>query len=81
MKGAVTLSPTAKRVTSSPTCATTPAHSWPGMCGSFTESSWPCQACQSLRHTPVACTVITAPLDGQAGSGSSTISGAARNAS
>src|SRR5699024_2437150 len=75
-----TRSPTAKPVTSSPTSATTPANSWPGTCGSCTESSCPCQACQSLRHTPVACTEITAPRGGHAGSGTSVISGTAPSA-
>src|SRR5699024_8810602 len=74
-------SPTAKPATSSPTSATTPANSWPGMCGSCTESSCPCQACQSLRHTPVACTAITAPRGGHEGSGTSTIAGADPKAS
>src|SRR5699024_3082296 len=81
MNGAVTRSPTAKPATSSPTSATTPANSWPGMCGSCTESSCPCQACQSLRHTPVACTAITAPRGGHEGSGTSTIAGADPKAS
>src|SRR5690606_6583829 len=81
MNGAVTRSPTAKPLTSSPTSATTPANSCPGMCGRCTESSWPCQACQSLRHTPVACTVIRVPRGGQAGSGTSTIAGSPRNVS
>ena len=42
----------------------------PGMCGSAT-GSWPFQACQSDRHTPVAPTVRTTPASGQAGSATS----------
>ena len=37
------------------------------MCGSAT-GSWPCQACQSDRHTPVAPTAMTTPSFGQTGS-------------
>ena len=66
--GTVTRSPTDQRSTSGPTSATWPASSWPGTCGSGT-GSWPAQACQSERHTPVAPTRTTTPSSGQTGSG------------
>src|SRR5690242_7508312 len=34
--------------------------------------SWPCQPCQSLRHTPVAPTRTTTPCAATVGSGTST---------
>ena len=52
--GTVTRSPARQRRTRSPTAATVPASSWPGTCGRTMSGSWPCQPCQSLRHTPVA---------------------------
>ncbi|MDF2576164.1 MAG: EamA family transporter, partial [Agromyces sp.] len=64
MNGAVTRSPTVQPAspgTSRPISAISPANSWPGTCGSATLSSWPIQACQSLRQTPVARTRMTAP--------------------
>ena len=73
-KGTVTRSPTDHRRTCSPTAATTPANSCPGMCGSAT-ASWPRQACQSERHTPVARTSTTTPSAGHRGGGTSTTSG------
>jgi hypothetical protein len=68
--GTVTRSPAAKSRTEGPTSATTPANSWPGMCGSGTGSD-PCQACQSDRQIPVAATSTTAPSAGQSGAGTS----------
>ena len=50
--GTVTRSFACRRVTSGPTSAIVPANSCPGTCGSCT-GSWPCQACQSERQTPV----------------------------
>ncbi len=74
--GTVTRSPGRHRVTSGPAAATSPANSCPPMCGSTT-GSWPFQACQSDRHTPVAPTVMTTPSAGQAGSGTSVSTGVA----
>jgi hypothetical protein len=74
--GTVTRSPTDHRCTAGPTSATTPASSWPGVCGSGT-GSWPFHACQSERHTPVARTATTTPSSGQAGSATSTTLGSA----
>src|SRR5918998_291971 len=68
--GTVTRSPTRQRRTSAPTAATVPASSCPGTCGSTTSGSWPCQACQSLRQTPLAPTRTTTPPG--AGSGAET---------
>ncbi len=65
--GTVTRSPARHRLTPGPAWVTTPANSCPPMCGSAT-GSWPCQACQSDRHTPVAPTAMTTPSAGQAGS-------------
>ena len=42
-------------------------------------SSWPCQPCQSLRHTPVALTRRTTPSSGQAGAGTSRTVGGTPN--
>ena len=72
--GTVTRSPARHRVTPVPACATTPAISCPGICGSGT-GSCPFQACQSDRQTPEARTAMTAPPAGQAGSGTSASSG------
>jgi hypothetical protein len=75
--GTVTRSPGRHRVTPGPAWATVPASSCPGMCGSGT-GSWPCQACQSDRHTPVAPTSSTTPPAGQAGAPASVSSGMTR---
>src|SRR4051794_38380972 len=69
--GTVTRSPTDQRVTAPPTSATVPASSWPGTCGRAMVSSCPAQACQSLRHRPVASTRTTTPWSGATGSGTS----------
>ena len=66
----------ASRDTAPRRAATTPASSWPGTCGSAT-GSWPFQACQSERQTPVARTETTTPSAGQSGSGSSLTTGSA----
>jgi len=65
--GTVTRSPARHLVTSGPACVTTPANSWPPICGSAT-GSCPFQACQSDRHTPVAPTAMTTPPAGHTGS-------------
>ena len=67
--GTVTRSPAATGSPRARPGTTTPANSCPGMCGSAT-GSWPFQACQSDRHTPVAPTERTTPSSGQPGSGS-----------
>ena len=53
--GTVTCSPIRRRSTPAPTSTTTPASSAPGR-GGTPHPSWPAQACQSLRHIPVAST-------------------------
>ena len=73
--GTVTRSPTRQEPTSTPTSSTVPANSCPGTIGSGT-GSWPRQACQSERHTPVARTRTTTPSSGQAGGSISRTSGA-----
>src|SRR6478672_3642426 len=78
--GAVTRSPTATRITPSPTRTTSPANSWPGTCGSET-GSCPRQACQSDRHTPVARTATTTAPAGQSGSGTERTTGSCPYAS
>ena len=80
--GTVTRSPGRAPATPAPTSSTVPASSWPGTCGKTRMSgSLPCQPCQSLRHTPVASTRITAPPADGRGSGTSRTSGGAPNAS
>ena len=74
--GTVTRSPARHRRTSGPAVTTTPANSCPPMCGSAT-GSWPFQACQSDRHTPVAPTAMTTPSAGQAGSAACVSTGVA----
>ena len=71
--GTVTRSPTANPCTDGPASATTPHSSCPGTCGSTIDGSCPIQACQSLRHTPVARTSTTTPSGSQPGSGTSSI--------
>ncbi len=79
--GAVTRSPTRTLSTPVPTDATVPASSWPGTWGSTTSVSWPDQACQSLRHSPVASTATTTPPGGATGSGTSRTTGWTPNCS
>ena len=74
--GTVTRSPARHPVTPDPAATTTPANSCPPMCGSTT-GSWPFQACQSDRHTPVAPTAMTTPSAGQSGSATCVSTGAA----
>ena len=72
--GTVTRSPTCHRVTPAPVSTTSPASSCPGTCGNAM-SSCPAQACQSLRHIPVAATRTTTPPAGADGSGTSVTRG------
>jgi len=67
--GTVTRSPFFQRVTCLPVASTVPASSCPGTCGSTTSGSCPIQPCQSLRHRPVASTLITTPSAEGVGSG------------
>ena len=67
----MTRSPTANLVTPDPRADTTPASSCPSTWGRTTSVSCPIQACQSLRHRPVAFTSITTPLAEGVGFGTS----------
>src|SRR6476646_6370899 len=51
------------------------------MCGRVMSGSWPSQPCQSLRHTPVASTRITAPSGAHCGRATSRTCGGVPNAS
>src|ERR1700719_4657598 len=75
LKGTTTRSPFLKLWTSFPTSSTTPQNSCPSTAPGCAErpihDQSPDHACQSERHTPLACTVIIAPLGAHSGSGRS----------
>ena len=66
--GTVTRCPIAHLETFGPTLTMRPANSWPRTWGGITVGSCPCQACQSLRHIPLASTWMTTPSGGVIGS-------------